>query len=125
MRRLLQLRQPRRDFVWTLRRRALARGEGPELLVLDEGLSSELVLGGVSRGLALVEGTAESKLVYRNLVVVAITANALAMVCLWVGEWRVQVWMESRETLLLLLQITTICGSDIMRGVTLLPRAAY
>ena len=117
MRRLLQLRQPRRDFVWTLRRRALVRGEGPELLVLlvlDEGLSSEIVLGGVFRGLALVEGTAESKLVYRNLVVVAITADALAMLCLWVGEARVQVWMESRE-MPLLVACADGC-SDIMRG---------
>lgn len=87
MRRLLQLRQPRRDFMWMRRRRALVTSEGPEALVLEEGE----VCRGVSCGKSLVEGTEESKLVYRNLVAAAIIANALAMLRLWIGDWRVQV----------------------------------
>jgi hypothetical protein len=62
MRLPLQLRHPRRDFVCTLRRRAVFIGEMLELLV-DEGVASGDVLEDVSRGYWLVEGTAESKLV--------------------------------------------------------------
>lgn len=62
MRLFLQLRHPRRDFVCTLRSRALFIGELLELLV-DEWAVPGDVVKELSRGKTLVEGTAESKFV--------------------------------------------------------------